>query len=203
MKRKIKAFVIIALCAFIVGISAFAAINIYIVSYAKPYIISEEDARSLNKDCVIALGAQVYSDGTPCHQLYDRVQIASEIFLEKAGKKLLLSGDSQKPEKYDEISAMKKVAADFGVSAEDMLGDPLGLNTYSSMERLKDVFGCSSAVIVTQEYHIYRSVYIARKMGIEAYGVCSDPREYATIVYNEARESLARIKAFYMMEIDN
>lgn len=203
MKRKIKTFVIIALCVFIVGISAFAAINIYIVSYAKPYIISEEDARSLNKDCVIALGAQVYSDGTPCHQLYDRVQIASEIFLEKAGKKLLLSGDSQKPEKYDEISAMKKVAADFGVSEADMLGDPLGLNTYSSMERLKDVFGCSSAVIVTQEYHIYRSVYIARKMGIEAYGVCSDPREYATIVYNEARESLARIKAFYMMEIDN
>lgn len=203
MKRKIKTFVIIALCVFIVGISAFAAINIYIVSYAKPYIISEEDARSLNKDCVIALGAQVYSDGTPCHQLYDRVQIASEIFLEKAGKKLLLSGDSQKPEKYDEISAMKKVAADFGVSEADMLGDPLGLNTYSSMERLKDVFGCSSAVIVTQEYHIYRSVYIARKMGIEAYGVCSNPREYATIVYNEARESLARIKAFYMMEIDN
>lgn len=203
MKRKIKAFVIIVLCVFIIGISAFSAVNIYIVSYAKPYIISEAEAESLNKDCVIALGAQVYSDGTPYHQLYDRVKIASEIFLENSGKKLLLSGDSQQSEKYDEISAMKKVAADFGVNEEDMLDDPFGLNTYSSMERLKDVFGFSSAVIVTQQYHIYRSIYIARKMGIEAYGVCSDPREYATIVYNEARESLARIKAFYMMEIDN
>ncbi len=203
MKRKIKTFIIAALCVFVVGISAFAGINIYIVSYAKPYIISEEAAKNLNKNCVIALGAQVYSDGTPCHQLYDRVQIASEIFLDNSGKKLLLSGDSQEPEKYDEISAMKKVAESFGVSEEDILCDPLGLNTYSSMERLKNAFGFSSSVIVTQEYHIYRSVYIARKMGIDAYGVCSDPRGYATIVYNEARESLARIKAFYMMEIDN
>lgn len=40
-------------------------------------------------------------------------------------------------------------------------------------------------------------------MGIDAYGVSSDPRPYATIVYNEAREVLARVKAFKNIEIDN
>lgn len=201
MKKKIKIFLITLVSLFVLGFCVIAGINIYIISYAKPYIISAEEAENLNKDCVIALGAQVYADGTPCHQLYDRVQIASEIFLNIAGKKLLLSGDARVPEEYDEITAMKTVAYDLGVEEKDILSDPAGLNTYQSMERMKNEFGFSSSVIVTQEYHIYRSVYIARKMGIEAYGVCSDPRSYATIVYNQAREMLARVKAFYMIEI--
>ena len=157
--------------------------------------------QKLDKDCVIALGAQVLPDGTPCHQLYDRVQVASQIFLNGAGRKLLLSGDSRVPEEYDEISAMTEVAKEHNVSAENILSDPAGLNTYTSMENMKISFGFDSAVIVTQEYHIYRSVYIARKMGIDAYGVSSDPRPYATIVYNEAREVLARVKAFIEIDI--
>ncbi len=203
MKKKLKVFLIVLACLFLSGAGAIAGINIYIVHYAKPYIITQEEAKSLDKDCVIALGAQVLPDGTPCHQLYDRVQIASEIFLDKAGEKLLLSGDSRVPEEYDEIAAMKGVAAEYGVGESDILSDPAGLNTYTSMDNLKNQFGFSDCVIVTQEYHIYRSVYLARKMGIDAYGVCSDPRGYATIVYNEAREMLARCKAFYMIEIDN
>ena len=203
MKKAFKIISISLVCVILAGIIAFAGINIYVISYAKPYIISAEEAKNLNKDCVIALGAQVYSDGTPCHQLYDRVQIASEIFLDNAGEKLLLSGDARVPEEYDEISAMTKVALQLGVEEDNILPDPKGLNTYQSMERLKNEFNFDSCVIVTQKYHIYRSVYIARKMGIDAYGVNSDPRDYATIVYNEARETLARIKAFYMIEIDN
>ncbi len=203
MKKKFKVFLISFISLCLICLIAWAGINIYIVSYAKPYIITEEEAASLDKDCVLALGAQVLPDGTPCHQLYDRVQIASEIFLDGAGKKLLLSGDSRIPEEYDEITAMKGVADEFGVNEKDILSDGAGLNTYTSMENMKNEFGFSSCVIVTQEYHIYRSIYIARKLGLDAYGVCSDPRGYATIVYNEARETLARCKAFYMIEIDN
>lgn len=203
MKKKFKVFLISFISLCLICLIAWAGINIYIVSYAKPYIITEEEAESLDKDCVLALGAQVLPDGTPCHQLYDRVQIASEIFLDGAGKKLLLSGDSRIPEEYDEITAMKGVADEFGVNEKDILSDGAGLNTYTSMENMKNEFGFSSCVIVTQEYHIYRSIYIARKLGLDAYGVCSDPRGYATIVYNEARETLARCKAFYMIEIDN
>lgn len=203
MKKRLKIFLISLFSVCLLGFIAVAGINIYIISYAKPYVITEDEAKNLDKDCVIALGAQVLPDGTPCHQLYDRVQVASQIFLDGAGEKLLLSGDSRVPEEYDEIKAMTEVATEHSVTTKDILSDPAGLNTYTSMENLKDSFGFESAVIVTQEYHIYRSVYIARKMGIDAYGVSSDPRPYATIVYNEAREVLARVKAFYDIEIDN
>ncbi len=196
MGKKLKIFIISAVAICALGIAAVAGINIYIIEYAKPYVISEEAAAEKKADCVIALGAQVLDDGTPCHQLYDRVKIASEIFLDGAGKKLLLSGDSKEPEEYDEIGAMTKTAADFGVKTEDIISDPLGLNTYTSMKNVKEKFGFSKCIVVTQEYHIYRSVYLARKSGLDAYGVCSDPRPYATIVVNEARETLARVKAF-------
>lgn len=202
MKKKFKILIISILSVFLLGLVTGVGINIYIISYAKPYVITEKEAENLNKDCVIALGAQVLPDGTPCHQLYDRVQIASQIFLNGAGEKLLLSGDARVPEEYDEITAMTEVAKESGVDEKDMLFDGAGLNTYKSMENLKEEFKFSSCIIVTQEYHIYRSVYIARKMGLDAYGVCSDPRGYATIVYNEARETLARVKAFYDVEID-
>lgn len=203
MKKRLKIFLISFISLCLAGITAVAGINFYIISFAKPYVITSEEAKNLDKDCVLALGAQVLSDGTPCHQLYDRVEMASQLLLDGAGKKLLLSGDSSEPEKYDEITAMTEVATEHNVTEDLILSDPVGLNTYASMENLKNEFGFESAVIVTQEYHIYRSVYIARKMGIDAYGVSSDPRPYATIVYNEAREVLARVKAFKNIEIDN
>lgn len=202
MKKKLKIFILSLSAIVLLGVMAVVGINVYIVEYAKPYIISEEEAKNKNLDCVVALGAQVLHDGTPCHQLYDRVLVASKVLKNNGAKKLICSGDSQNPEEYDEIGAMKKTAYDLGVDDEFILSDPAGLNTYKSMENLKNKFDASSCIIVTQEYHIYRSVYIARKLGLEAYGVSSDPRSYATIVMNEAREVLARVKAFYVIEID-
>ncbi len=202
MKKKLKIFIITISAIAFLGIATVVGINLYIIEYAKPYVISSEEAQAKDLDCIIALGAQVLPDGTPCHQLYDRVMIASDIVNQGNTKTLLLSGDSRVPEEYDEIGTMKKVANSLGVEDEKILTDPVGLNTYSSMENLKEIFNMTSCIVVTQEYHIYRSVYIARKMGLDAYGVSSDPRSYATIVMNESREVLARIKAFYMIEID-
>ena len=203
MKKKIKIIFIslLSLCTLI--FATWAGINLYVINYAKPYVITEAEAAALDTDCVIALGAQVLPDGTPCHQLYDRVQVASAVFLNGGGKKLLLSGDSRVPEEYDEIAAMKGVAYEHGAEEKDILSDGAGLNTYTSMENLKNKFSFSSCVVVTQEYHVYRAVFLARKMGIDAYGVCSDPRGYATIVYNEARETLARCKDFLVIQFDN
>ncbi len=202
MKKKFKILIISLLAICVFGIATVAGINIYIIEYAKPYVISAEEAEEKDLDCVIALGAQVLPDGTPCHQLYDRVMVASSIVNQGNTKTLLLSGDSRIPNEYDEIGAMTKVANDLGVENKNILSDPSGLNTYMSMENLISTFKMNSCIVVTQEYHIYRSVYLARKLGLDAYGVSSDPRSYATIAVNEAREVLARVKAFYMIEID-
>ena len=111
-------------------------------------------------------------------------------------KKILMSGDHGQ-EDYDEVNAMKKYAVEKGVAADDVFMDHAGFSTYETMYRARDVFQAKKVIIVTQKYHLYRAVYIARALGLEAYGIASDPRPYSSVVYNNAREFLARVKDFF------
>ncbi|MBQ7810624.1 MAG: YdcF family protein, partial [Clostridia bacterium] len=86
--------------------------------------------------------------------------------------------------------SMKRFAVNAGVPSEDVFMDHAGFSTYETMYRAKEVFGAKKVVIVTQEYHLYRSIYIAEKLGMEAYGVASDYK------LDETREILARCKDF-------
>lgn len=90
---------------------------------------------------------------------------------------------------------MKEVAVQNGVPADNVFMDHAGFSTYESMYRARDVFQVEKMVIVTQEYHLYRAVYNARKLGIDAYGFAADRLEYP--IYNDVREALARLKDFF------
>ena len=74
--------------------------------------------------------------------------------------------------------------------------DHAGFSSYESIYRAKEIFEAKKIVIVTQKYHLYRSLYIANKLGIEAYGVSADLRKYIGQSYREVREILARDKDF-------
>jgi len=91
---------------------------------------------------------------------------------------------------------MRDYALAAGVPAEDIFMDHAGFSTYESMYRARDVFQVRSVVIVTQEYHLYRALYVAEQLGLEAQGVASDPRQYTAQFYRDAREILARNKDF-------
>ena len=75
--------------------------------------------------------------------------------------------------------------------------DHAGFSTYESMYRAKEVFEADKIVIVSQKYHLYRAIYIARSLGLEAYGVPSDVREYRGQKYRDFREAIARVKDFF------
>ena len=92
---------------------------------------------------------------------------------------------------------MKNFAIDKGVPSEDIFMDHAGFSTYESIYRAKEVFEAKKVVIVTQEYHLYRALYISNQLGVEAYGVNSDPRRYVGEAYREVREILARNKDFF------
>jgi len=92
---------------------------------------------------------------------------------------------------------MKAFAIEQGVPSEDIFMDHAGFSTYESLYRAKEVFEAKKVVIVTQKYHLYRALYIANQLGIEAYGVGSDPRRYVGEAYREFREILARNKDFF------
>ena len=92
---------------------------------------------------------------------------------------------------------MKDYTIKNGIKSEDIFMDHAGFSTYESIYRAKEIFKAKKIVIVTQKYHLYRALYIANKLGLEAYGVNSDPRRYSGASYRELREVLARNKDFF------
>lgn len=197
MKKPIKILLVILSCALalaILGSSALLIANAYVKGSTAPNILSPEEAATLeNVDCIIVLGCLVKADGTPSDMLADRISVGVTLYENGTSPKLLMSGDHGQKE-YDEVNTMKACAIDAGIPSEDIFMDHAGFSTYESIYRVKEIFGADKIVIVTQGYHLYRALYVARALGIEAYGVSADLRSYAGQTKRDVREVLARIK---------
>ena len=193
-KKIIKRIIIICLCLAITGGIFLLSVNTYVKSSVKDKILSPEDASNLEDvDCIIVLGCLVKGNGDPSDMLEDRLKRGIELYYLEASPKLLMSGDHGR-EEYDEVSVMKQYAIDAGIGSADIFMDHAGFSTYDSIYRAKEVFGAEKIIIVTQEYHLYRALYIADALGVEAYGVSSDLRSYRNQSVRDLREILARNK---------
>ena len=196
MKRKIKKLVIALLCLALLGVGAVFGVNGYVKHVGGAAILTAEQAAELDGiDCIIVLGCQVKANGVPSDMLRDRLTRGIELYTLGAAPKLLMSGDHGRVE-YDEVGTMKQYAIDAGIPSADIFKDHAGFSTYETVYRAKEVFDARRVIIVTQEYHLYRALYIAEKLGLEAYGVASDYHTYVGQSMREGREILARCKDF-------
>lgn len=191
--KTVKGFLIAALCLVLCAVLAVFGINLFVKKSTEKYILTPETAGS-GYDCVLVLGCGVYGN-TPSHMLEDRLLQGIELYKNGASTKMLMSGDHGQQD-YDEVNVMKDFAIERGVESENIFMDHAGFSTYESMYRAKEIFQAEKVLIVTQGYHLYRAIYDARAMGIDAYGVASDPRTYSGQAYRDIREILARNKDF-------
>lgn len=194
LKKLLKIFIILMILG-IAAVCAALGISEYVKrSVSDRMLTPEEAANPGNIDCIIVLGCRVNGE-TPSPMLSDRLLRGIELYDMGAAPKLLMSGDHGRTN-YDEVNAMKQFAIDRGVPSEDVFMDHAGFSTYETMYRAKEVFAAKRVLIVTQSYHLYRAVYIAEKLGLEAYGVSSDLQTYVRQDYYDMREILARDKDF-------
>lgn len=171
-------------------------VNIFVKSSVSDRIVTVEKAKDLNADCIIVLGAGLRPDGNPTWMLEDRIKVGDELYKNHAAPKIIMSGDHGR-ESYDEVNAMKKYAKSEGVPSKDIFMDHAGFETYDTMYRARDVFGAKKVIIVTQKYHLYRAMYAAKKLGLDAYGVSATKRKYDNKQWiRDMREWLARVKIF-------
>ena len=197
-REKIKPIFMLLLCLALVGVIALCSINGYVKSVAKERIVTVEETATLEDvDCIIVLGCQVRDDGTLSHMLRDRLMRGLEVYHAGATPKLLMSGDHGRKE-YDEVNAMKQYAIENGVPSEHVFMDHAGFSTYETVYRAKEIFEADKVIIITQEYHLYRALYIADKLGLEAYGVSADLNKYVGQSMRDFREILARCKDWAM-----
>ena len=193
-KITLRRLLSIFLCLCILGVTALTVINSIVKLSTGDQIISSEEAAKLEDiDCILVLGCFVKDDGRPSDMLFDRLTRGVELYDLGAAPKLLMSGDHGR-EEYDEVAAMKQFAIDEGIPSEDVFMDHAGFSTYESIYRAKEIFQADKILIVTQEYHLYRALYIANQLGVEAYGVSSDYHTYVGQFMRDFREMLARVK---------
>lgn len=171
-------------------------ISIYLCASVKDQIITLDEATKLDADAILVLGARVWDNGSPSGVLEDRLDTGISAYQAGVSDRLLMSGDHGQDD-YDEVNAMKDYALEQGIPSENIFMDHAGFSTYESVYRARDIFQVKTVLIVTQEYHLYRALYIARALGLNAYGVAADRSVYSGIVGFEAREILARVKDFF------
>ena len=193
--KLIKLAFILVLAIVILSIS----LNIYIVQSVKPYIVERHSYTGEPVDCAIVLGASARA-GKPSLMLRDRLDLAYELYSEGHVKKILVSGDHLYDD-YDEANVMKDYLMDLGADEEDIFMDHAGANTYTSMKRAKEVFLVDSCIISTQEYHLYRAVFLANQLDLDAKGIPCDVFISSKLPYFKARECLARVKDFFYVKI--
>lgn len=169
-------------------------------AYGQKYILEMKDL-PIECDTVIILGAGVRADGNPCDLLADRLDTGAKVYVRRICKTILLTGDNS-GEEYNELGVMKSWImnnyTEANIRENDLLIDNCGFCTYDSIYRAKNIFNIKKAIISTNRYHLPRAIYIARKLGIEAYGIASDIRKYDKMRIYKKREFVAQIKDFFL-----
>jgi len=166
-------------------------INFYVKFSTKNQIIDLNEVEEV--DAIVVLGASIREDGSLSLMLKERLDTSFEVY-NKNNSKLVMTGDHTK-KYYNEVTAMKNYAIENNIDSNVIYLDHAGISTYDSIYRMKHIFKLNKIIIVTQEYHLYRALYIANELGLDAVGV-SAPKIYSGQGMRDIREILARNKDF-------
>lgn len=192
LRKILQILIVIAMTSMIVV----AIINVYVVRSSSVYVKNYEEFEG-HYDYIIVLGCGIIDNQYPTDLMVDRLDTAIRLYNNGASDRILLSGDHQVND-YNEVAVMKNYMLARGIPEEVIDCDDLGLSTSQTMRRASGLFGVRSAVIVTQKYHLYRSVYLAKHYGIDCEGVIATGHTFVAQPYYSAREYLARVKDFLL-----
>lgn len=177
MKKRFLRICLSLLILGLIGLFAVFLINLRVKSYSDQKIYSKIEDVPDDRRVAVVLGARVWDDGSLSHALLDRVITAVDLYKAGKAKKLIMTGDNPSPQ-YDEPTAMKNKAIELGVPEADIVLDFAGRRTYDSCYRAKEIFEVKKAVIISQEFHLPRSIYLCRNMEIESIGMIANRRQY-------------------------
>lgn len=174
----------------VIGVIGILIIRIIFLLQASPNTFAKEDVPA--RRVAIVFGAEIKKDRTPSVVLKDRVETAVALYKSGKVEKLLMSGDNRFVD-YNEPESMRQYALTLGMPDSDIILDFAGRRTYDTCYRAKEIFGVDSAVLVTQGFHLPRSLFLCNAFGIDAVGVESENYYYlkrSRLIWN-TRELLA------------
>ncbi|GAA4320148.1 ElyC/SanA/YdcF family protein [Pontixanthobacter gangjinensis] len=159
-------------------------------------LIYKEISEIPHSETVIILGASVHADGKLSPILKDRVDTAIKLYENGIVENFLVTGDHRSDD-YNEVAAMTNYLQKNGIDKSLITSDHAGLDTYDSMYRAGRVFNIEDAIVVTQNFHLPRTLFIAQNLGLDYHGFAADQSAYQTEYRLKQREKLANLKALW------
>lgn len=195
----LKTFWKIMLLGIGLALSIIIAINLYAI-ISGHNTIKKPDSSVSAETPILVFGAGVINNEYPSNILKNRLDTAFDLHQELPDNPIIVSGDHRE-DTYNEVAVMKNYLISLGVPSNQIYQDHAGHSTYDSLYRLKEVVGSDKALVVTQAYHLYRAIMIARGLDIEVIGVPA--KEISTSrIRREIREILARVKDFAVIYLN-
>ncbi len=154
------------------------------------------------KDYAIVFGAALRQRGTePSNYLRWRIETGVQLYKQGTVSKLLMTGDGSLPD-HDEPAVMKREAIELGVPARDIEMDKFGFDTFDSCYRARNSRDVSTAIAVTQSYHLPRAVFSCQRVGIDTVGVAAVARYgRSASLYDLLRESASTYKLYLQLAV--
>lgn len=122
-----------------------------------------------------------------------RIDAATALYKARKINYILVSGDNHKAT-YDETTAMKTALIKRGIPADRIICDYAGFSTIDSIIRAREVFGQNRITIISQEFHVRRALFIAKRQQLDAIGYCALDVETSIGASTQLREAFARVK---------
>jgi SanA protein len=203
-KRRLILFLLIFVILTILTAGFILLIDLRVEKAGREKVAEYDDLAGLavkgKFDCVIVPGALVHPDGQPSEMLSDRLDMAIRIFRDGLTDRILVSGDHGSTD-YNEVGSMREYLLDAGIPAECIFMDHAGFDTYDTVYRAKSIFCIKRALITTQDFHLYRALYIGKQLDIDLWGVACEYSDSYKKPWYRFREFPARVKAFLNCEI--
>ena len=133
----------------------------------------EESASGPQYEAIIVLGAGVLPARSPTPILERRLKKAVELYRKGLSKQIIVTGD-HRPGEYDEVDVMWEYLIVANVPEDAIQRDYQGFSTYESMVRMANVYGLGRSAVITQEYHLYRAMFVAASYGVDIRGIAAE-----------------------------
>lgn len=178
---------------------AFFFAGLFLFAAVEAKILSQYNAQAApGADYVIILGAQWRSTG-PSEVLRQRLDKAIDYLEQNPDTSVIVSGGQGSNESIPEAAGMQKYLIEAGIGEERIFVEDQSFNTYQNLvfsskflDREND-----SVVVVTNNFHMFRALSIAKKQGyLYAEGLSAGSSPWV-VPNNLLREFMGVVKDFF------
>jgi SanA protein len=157
--------------------------------HTRKYILDPQ--QTFHTEYALVLGAGLEKDGQPSDILMDRILAAAQLYQSQKVEYLVMSGAARHGK--DETQAMAAAALVHGIPQNAILLDGQGFSTFESCLNVLRAYSPKNLVVVTQLFHLPRSIILPRLLGIETFGytACNFHFSIYKTVYWYLREIIA------------